>query len=398
MWYVILPLIMAIYILINQFIPGNVDSFIGTYILRPLLFILLAITVYLTAKREGLNIWQFKKIRRWELGRTPFEGALLIAGFQISLLVIAGLYIGFGESPYAHTPLFILINIIFIGSMLVGIELSRAYFIKKGANTRKNVTLLIGFVTLLFMLVSIQTNNFLKLNPSDPANLVKFIGETMIPLLAAGLLASYLAYLGGALPAIAYMGAIQAFEWFSPILPNLDWTLAALIGTLAPAIGFLLIQNNVQTVYSRSRRKIKKARDPAISWAPVAIIALLLVFFSFGYLGVQPTIIYSGSMRSSLDVGDVVIVSKTPTDQIQKGDVIQYKTQGMALPVVHRVQDIYKEQGNLYFITKGDANTGQDSEPVLSQNVMGKVVFEIPKIGWIPIAFKELIHKIGINI
>jgi signal peptidase len=398
MWYIILTLLTTIYILINLIIPGNIDSFIGTYILRPALFILLAILVYLSAKKEGLNIWRFKKIRRWQLGNTPFEGALLIAGFQISLLIIAGLYIGFGESPYSHTPLFIIINIIFIGSMLIGVELSRAYLIKKSVSTRKNITLLIGFVTLLFMLISIPTNNFLKLNPSDPAATVKFIGETIIPLLAAGLLASYLAYLGGALPAIAYMGTLQAFQWFSPILPNLDWTLTALIGTLAPAIGFLLIQNNIQNVYGRTKRKIKKIRDPAISWAPIAIIAVLLIFFSFGYLGVQPTIIYSGSMRNSIDVGDMVIVSKTPTDEIQKGDIIQYKTQDMKLPVVHRVQDIYKEQGNLYFITKGDANQNPDLDPVLSNNINGKVIFNIPKIGWIPIVFKEMFNKIGINI
>lgn len=398
MWYIILTLLTTIYILINLIIPGNIDSFIGTYILRPALFILLAILVYLTAKREGLNIWQFKKIRRWELGRTPFEGALLIAGFQISLLVIAGLYIGFGESPYSHTPTFILINLIFIGSMLIGLELSRSYLIKKGASNRKNITLLIGIVTLIFMIVSIPTKNFSVLTSGDPAAIVKFIGETMIPLLAAGLLASYLAYIGGALPAIAYMGAIQTFQWFSPVLPNLDWTLAALIGTLAPAIGFLLIQNNIQNVYGRTKRKIKKVRDPAISWAPIAIIALLLVFFSFGYLGVQPTIIYSGSMRNELDVGDIVIVSKIPTDEIQKGDIIQYKTQEMRLPVVHRVEDIYREQGNLYFITKGDANSGTDIDPVLSNTVNGKVIFNLPKIGWIPIVFKEMFHKIGITI
>jgi len=398
MWYIILSLITAIYILINLIIPGNIDSFIGTYILRPAFFILLAITVYLTAKKEGLDIWQFKKIRRWEIGRTPFEGALLIAGFQISLLVIAGLFIGFGESPYSHIPIFIIINIIFIGSMLIGIELSRSYLIKKGASNRRNITLLLGFVTLLFMLISIQPKDYLLLNFSDPAASVQFIGETMIPLLAMGLLASYLAYLGGALPTIAYMGTLQAFQWFSPILPDLNWTLAALIGTLAPAIGFLLIQNNIQNVYSRAKRKIKKVRDPAISWVPIAIIAVLLVFFSFGYLGVQPTIIYSGSMRSTLDVGDIVIVSKVPTDEIQKGDTIQYKTQDMALPVVHRVQDIYKEQGNLYFITKGDANTNPDIDPVLADNVNGKVVFNLPKIGWVPIAFKEILHKIGINV
>lgn len=112
----------------------------------------------------------------------------------------------------------------------------------------------------------------------------------------------------------------------------------------------------------------------------------------------QPTVIYSGSMRPSIDVGDIVIVSKVPIDEVQKGDVIQYKTQNMSIPIVHRVQEIYDEGDNVFFITKGDANDNSDSEPVLSENVMGKVVFNLPKIGWIPIFFKDMISKIGIPI
>jgi len=99
MWYIILSLIAAIYVIINLLLPGTFSGFIGAYIIRPLLWISLAILVFLTARQEGLNIWQFKKIRRWEIGRTPFHAALLIGGFQVSLLIIAGLFIGFGESP-----------------------------------------------------------------------------------------------------------------------------------------------------------------------------------------------------------------------------------------------------------------------------------------------------------
>ena len=71
MWYIILSLIAAIYVIINLVIPSMFTGFVGAYIIKPLLWISLAILVFLTARQEGLNIWQFKKIRKWEIGKTP---------------------------------------------------------------------------------------------------------------------------------------------------------------------------------------------------------------------------------------------------------------------------------------------------------------------------------------
>ncbi|MGF3585338.1 MAG: signal peptidase I [Thermoplasmatota archaeon] len=398
MWYIILSLLTIIYLLINLVLPSIISGFIEVYVIQPLLWISLTLAAFLIARHEGLNIWSFKKIRRWEIGRTPFEAALLTGGFQVALTVIAGLLVGFGESPYSHTISSILINIVFIFSMIFGIELSRAYLIKKGSAGRRNITLVLGLVTLLFMIISIAPRNFVVLNFSKPAEAVKFLGETLIPLLAMGLFASYMAYLGGALPAIGYMGVLQAFEWFSPLLPNLDWALAALIGTLAPAIGFIIIQNSIQLTQpgARRTRRRTKIKDPALAWTGIAIISLLIIFFSFGYLGVQPTVIYSGSMRPALDVGDVVIISKVPIDDIQEGDIIQYRTENV--PIVHRVYEISGKSDKKVFITKGDANDAPDSDPILAENVMGKVIFNLPKIGWITISIKSLINKIGFNI
>lgn len=400
MWFLVLGLLTTIYIIINLVLSSYLGGFIGSYIVQPLLWISLAIITLLIAKKEGLNIWNFKKIRRWEIGRTPFEAALLIGGFQVSLTVIAGLITGFGESPYSHTIPSILTNIFFIFSMLFGIELSRAYLIKKGAAARRNITIVLGLATLLFMIISIAPQEFGVLSFSRPVESVKFIGETIIPLMAMGLFASYLAYMGGALPAIGYLGVIQAFEWFSPLLPNLDWALTALIATLGPAIGFLIIQNSIQLTHGKHPRRVirKNIRDPALSWTGVATICVVFVFFSTGFFGVKPTVIYSGSMRTALDVGDITIVSKIPAEQIQKGDIIQFRIQNESVPIIHRVYEKYEEGGNTFFITKGDANDNPDSDLVLAQNVMGKVVFNIPKIGWISITIKELIHKIGIPI
>ena len=400
MWYLVLGLITLIYILINLVIPSTIGGLIGTYVIRPLLWISLAIIVFLIAKQEGLNIYKSKKIRRWEIGRSPFEAALLIAGFQISLMVILGLFSGFGESPYSFTPLAILTNILFVASMLIGIEFSRAYFVKKGTSTRRNITLTLGLVALLFMLINIPPTNFLVLNFSDPIAAIKFIGESIIPLLAMGLFASYLAYLGGALPAIGYMGALQAFQWFSPVLPNLDWALIALVGTLAPAIGFLIIQNSIQVTQKTpvSRKKRRSKKDPTLGWTALAVLCVLFVFFSTGFFGVQPTIIYSGSMRPELEVGDIVIIQEIPVEEIQKGDIIQYSDPDLPIPIVHRVHEITMGENNKFYITKGDANSDPDSDPIVSDQIMGKTVFTLPKVGWIPIAVKEFLYQVKLTL
>jgi signal peptidase len=54
---------------------------------------------------------------------------------------------------------------------------------------------------------------------------------------------------------------------------------------------------------------------------------------------------------------------------------------------VHRVIKI-EENGN--FLTKGDANSIADVDPVDPRNVVGKEIFIVPKVGWISIAVKKL--------
>lgn len=245
------------------------------------------------------------------------------------------------------------------------------------------------------MLIKLSPNELLALNINDPVVLTKFIGGTIIPLLALSLFASYLAYLGGALPAIGYMGLLQAFEWFSPVLPNLDWALAALIATIAPAIGFIIIQNSIQLSQKpTSKRNRVKKTDPALSWTAVAIVCVFIVFFSTGFFGVQPTVIYSGSMRPGIDVGDIVIISKVPIEEIHEGDIIQYKTANSTIPIVHRVYNISYNGDIKLYITKGDANNEPDINPVLPEQIVGKAVFNIPKLGWVPITLKNIFGEI----
>ena len=97
----------------------------------------------------------------------------------------------------------------------------------------------------------------------------------------------------------------------------------------------------------------------------------------------------SGSMRPALDVGDIAIVTETPTWRIGPGDIIEYRSVEQP-SVIHRVVEIQQVQDRTMFVTKGDANDGVDMEPVPAENVVGLHVYTIRHVGWISVGFKEL--------
>ena len=93
-------------------------------------------------------------------------------------------------------------------------------------------------------------------------------------------------------------------------------------------------------------------------------------------------------MRPSLDVGDIGIIAEVPADAIKIGDIIKYRSEG-DISIIHRVIDIQETETTRHFITKGDANDSPDTEPVIPENVEGRLVFTIPKIGWISTVIKS---------
>ena len=393
MWFVILALIIAFYLIQFTVLPSF--GTIGSNIIRPLMWISLALITLFFANKDGLNIWKFKKLRRWPIGSSPFHTGILMGGFQISLLIIVGLFAGFGKSPYSFTPTHIGLNLFFVASILLGTELSRAYLIKKGSKKRQqNLTLIL--VTLIFLFIQISPDRFGLFAFTDLALSLEFVGKTVITALSISLLASYLSYLGGATASIAYIGTLAIFEWFSPILPNPHWTISALVGTIAPAIGYIIIQTSSQTP-KQIRKERRRKQSGGYGWTIAAIFCLLIVFFSFGYLGVKPTVIYSGSMQPSLDIGDIAIVEKIDSDELKEGDIIQYINQRNDT-IMHRLVLIENIEGEKIFTTKGDANEFPDSPPIKDQRILGKSIFTIPKLGLVQIYVRNFLKSINIPI
>lgn len=87
-------------------------------------------------------------------------------------------------------------------------------------------------------------------------------------------------------------------------------------------------------------------------------------------------------MLPEIGIGDVVIIKKIPADAVEVGDVIQFKANN--IKIAHRVVEIEKDaKGERAFWTKGDANRSRDADPVLPEQVIGTVIYKVPKAGWI---------------
>ena len=90
----------------------------------------------------------------------------------------------------------------------------------------------------------------------------------------------------------------------------------------------------------------------------------------FGYTFFE---VATGSMANTIEIGDVVIVELTK--DVRKNDIIVYKEEENF--ITHRLIEI-DENGE--FITKGDANNTED-KPISESQVLGKVIYIIPKLG-----------------
>jgi signal peptidase len=372
-YWLVLGLVISVYCAINLALPQSPISRSNTSeVVQSILWGVLAVVILVLPK--------YKPLAKSRLRKSIIQLGLMLGFSQIVILFIVGFFSGFGKSPYSFTPLGILNNLFFFGSMLIGMELSRAWLINHSG--KRYTVLMLAFVSLLYTVLSLPLVRMTNLGADIES--IKYLNSTCLPLLSENLLASFLTFLAGPLAAIAYRGMLQAFMWLCPILPSLP---IGLVGTIVPIIGLVMAQGLYFAKTQHGRAKRAKEGFPA-GWIITAIIAVAIIWFFVGLFPIHPTTILSGSMRPVFDAGDVVIVRKVTADSVKLGDIVQFR--GEEITVIHRVVDILETEDSKFFITQGDANSSPDIAPVDPHQVVGKVVFTIPKIGWFGIAIKGL--------
>lgn len=373
--WVTIALLAGIYLALNLGLAKAIGGFAGNYLVQPILWLILGgIVIFLPRYRTAARLKDKASI---------IQLALMFGFFQVMLSVIGGLFANFGKSPYSFTPTGIMTNLLFVAAMLFGMEVSRAWLINH--LSKKHTFLALAFVAIIYTLLSIPLTQITGLRLEAAS--ISTINSTLLPSLAENLLATFLALLAGPIPALVYRGIVQAFWWFSPILPDLPFMFQGLIGTALPVVG-LVVMNSLYSPQTGHKKKRRTESGSLAGWIVTSVIAVVIIWFAVGLFPLQPALVASGSMEPKMYAGDVVIIAKVPADKIEMGDIIQFRVPS-EVTVMHRVIEIQETEGGKVFITKGDANDKPDSEPVLPENVVGKAVLTIPKIGWASIVVKQ---------
>jgi signal peptidase len=130
-------------------------------------------------------------------------------------------------------------------------------------------------------------------------------------------------------------------------------------------------------------------RGSARRWIGNAALTLLIagavILLSIGIgaaLGFRALIVRSGSMAPSIRSGDIVVSRLVRPTSVRPGDVITFRDSSRHGELVtHRVVEVRGEGDRVSFVTRGDANTGEERWSIDSGGTIGATTFRVPKAG-----------------
>lgn len=128
----------------------------------------------------------------------------------------------------------------------------------------------------------------------------------------------------------------------------------------------------------------------------LAIVGILVLYFSLPYFGHKALIVRSGSMAPTLPVGSVLIIQTNPQlsfsspltpangklnlyNPFQVGDIVTYQ-KGSQL-ITHRIVEIHVNSQKIEYTFKGDANNSPDQNVGELGSIVGKKLFFVPHLG-----------------
>jgi signal peptidase len=376
----VLVLLLDAYLLRERWLPTHVSADVGLYVAQPLVWGGLACF--------GYRLW-VELPSRPRFSRNLTGLAVLAGVFHIALLVCAGLLFGFGRSPYARQLFHMAENLLYFGTLLAGLEMTRAYLLAVWGR----VNGFLAFVAVAGILAAADASlgQFGKLGPGGQS--FEVTGRVFLPGLAESVMATFLASLGGPLAAFAYRFSLDCFEWFSPILPNLTWTITAFVGTVAPVLAMLVVRDAYFSGEGHAEAAEERGRGLSPLFMLAAVLVVALIWLNTGLLGVRPALVSGVSMRPYLKVGDVVVTKQVSASSLKVGDVVRFRGQEGGVVILHRIIAIDKGPGHMTFVTKGDSNDVSD-RPITAEQIEGKVILKIPEAGWLPIWVQKALRAL----
>ena len=99
------------------------------------------------------------------------------------------------------------------------------------------------------------------------------------------------------------------------------------------------------------------------------------------FFGFKTYEIVSRSMENTINKNDIIVVKKVDKNEINENDIISFDN-GNEI-ITHRIVDIENINGQTLYTTKGDNNRFADDEKISFEQIEGKYIFKLSKLGYL---------------
>ena len=329
----------------------------------------------------------FRRDKTTVLTKTVLRVVIFYLVLAFFIMYGLGIVVGFLRNAYSRNILTLFDNIFAPIIMIVLIELFR-YVVVWANKDRKNVLMFITLLLTIFELcISIRT-----INLGDLQETFNTFATIMLPVTIKNIIMSYFCYHVGYRIPLVYRLVMDIYVFVVPFVPNLGEYLTSMILVSLPILIYIscfgMVDSRVTKPEPVFYNKDFTLLDGFATAFLLALIALISGFFPHFMIGVG-----SSSMEPVISKGDAVILKKVSSKvNLKKNDIIAYGKDKVI--VVHRIVEVHKdENGVVTYVTKGDANNGNDSREVQKSQVKGVVKVKIPFIAYPTVWLSELFNK-----
>lgn len=245
----------------------------------------------------------------------------------------------------------------------------------------------LGIITIFFAIIDTNFYNYEQIF-SSTALFFDYLFKDFAIALTGSILLTYLTYRDGFKSAMLYKFPIMIAYLLAPVYPQEGNILVLVIQLLIPYLLIMKIESlfDYRTVFSKAFIKEKTGRGFYFLYY---LTFISLVLFSIGIFKFYPIAILSNSMLPHFARGDIIIAEKVTSVDLVVDDILIYEHRNAQ--IVHRIIEIIERPEGKFFVTKGDNNKAPDANLITENQIKGRVIGIIPKLGYPSIKIRELI-------
>ena len=339
-----------------------------------------AVAALLLAVVVGVALALFKKRKVPSIYHRQVFGILAVIAIVYTVLMyMSGIEFGF----YKQAPLTLghfFLNILPLIVIIVAMEIFRTAMISQDKT----------FAVVAAYVIGILADLALGYGISDVADMSKFmdvVGLTLFPAITSNIMYHYMSKRYGIWPNIAYRLLLTLPLSVLPVTPAVTDVLHSFVLMLLP-LGCVAF---IDFLYKKNKKTSarKNAKWSYISMGIGFVYMAAMVMLISGQFQYKLLVISTPSMTGSLNVGDAIIYEEYDGEVIEEGNVVVFSKDEQTM-VVHRVVDIQRVNGQVYYTTKGDANETTDAGYVTVDEIRGIVRCKVPHIGYPSLWLRDL--------